>query len=94
MAAYRLWEQFKQPRIMMYRCTRPFPYNADADQFKRVQDFFTQFDGSKGKHPALYQSFDTVENFEKLLRENLQRVLLEYNETEQFDIRAKTFEHG
>jgi len=52
------------------------------NQFKRVQDFFAQFDGSKGDHPALYQSFDTVENFETLLRENLQRVLLEYSETE------------
>jgi len=83
MTAYRLWEQFKQPRIMMYRCTRPIPPNAlDPDQFKRVQDFFAQFDGGKGEHPALYQTFDTVENFERLLHDNLQRVLLEYNETE------------
>ena len=83
MTAYRLWEQFKQPRIMMYRCSRPIPPNAlDPDQFKRVNEFFGQFDGSKGEHPALYQSFDTVEDFERLLRENLQRVLLEYNETE------------
>jgi len=83
MTAYRLWQQFKQPRMMMYRCTRPIPTNAlDPDQFKRVNELFAQFDGSKGEHPGLYQSFDTVENFEKLLRDNLQRVLLEYSETE------------
>ncbi len=83
MTVYRLWEKFKQPRIMMYRCTRPIPPNAlDPDQFKRVNEFFAQFDGSKGEHPVLYQTFDTVENFEKLLREHLQQVLLKYNEME------------
>jgi len=83
MTAYRLWEKFKQPRIMMYRCTRDIPPNTlDPDQFKRVNEFFAQFDGSKGEHPALYQTFDTLESFENLLRENLQRVLLEYNEME------------
>ena len=76
--AYGLWQQFKKPRVMMYRCTRAFPYNADLDQLKRVQDFFAQLDPHKSDHPALYQSFDTTENFEALLRDNLQRVLLEY----------------
>jgi hypothetical protein len=81
--AYRLWQQFQRPRVMMYRCTRPIPPNAlDPDQFKRVNEFFAQFEGSKGEHPALYQMFDTLESFENLLRENLQRVLLGYNETE------------
>jgi len=80
-AAYHLWQQFKKPRIMMYRCTRSIPPNAlDADQFKRVQDFFAQLDPHKSDHPALYQSFNTMKNFEELLRENLQRVLLEYEE--------------
>jgi hypothetical protein len=83
MTAYRLWKKFKQPRIMMYRCTRDIPQHAlDPDQLKRVNEFFKQFDGSKGEHPALYQSFDTLESFESLLRDNLQRVLLEYHETE------------
>lgn len=82
-AAYRLWQQFKRPRIMMYRCTRSIPPNAlDPDQFKRVNEFFTQLDPHKSDHPALYQSFDTLDDFERLLRDNLQRVLLEYNETE------------
>lgn len=79
--AYRLWKQHGKPRIMMYRCTRAIPPDAlDPDQFKRVKDFFAQFDVNKGEHPGLYQSFDTTEAFEKLLLDNLQRLLLEYGE--------------
>ncbi len=79
--AYHLWQQFKKPRIMMYRCTRSIPPNAlDPDQFKRVNEFFAQFDAIKGEHPGLYQPFDTIEHFQELLRDNLQRVLLEHEE--------------
>lgn len=79
--AYRLWKQYGQPRIMMYRCTRAIPPDAlDPDQFKRIKAFFAQFDAVKGKHPGLYQSFDTAKAFERLLHDNLQRLLLEYGE--------------
>jgi hypothetical protein len=68
---------------MMYRCTRSIPPNAlDPDQFKRVNEFFAQLDPHKSDHPALYQSFDSLEDFERLLRDNLQRMLLEYDEAE------------
>lgn len=74
-------QQFGKPRIMMYRCTRNVPPDAlDPDQFKRVREFFAQFDAAKGEHPGLYQSFDTAEQFEKLLLDNLQRLLLQYGE--------------
>jgi hypothetical protein len=79
--AYRLWQQYKRPRIMMYRCTRPIPADAlDPDQFKRVKEFFAQFDATKGEHPGLPQTFDTPEAFEKLLLGNLQELLLQYGE--------------
>jgi len=65
--AFRLWEQFKKPRIMMYRCTRQVDLNAiDFDQARKVQGFFAQFDAIKGEHPGLYQAFDSTEAFEKL----------------------------
>src|SRR5262245_16728471 len=77
--AYRLWKQFGRPRIMMYRCTRAIsPEALDPDQFKRVKEFFAQFSATKGEHPGLYQSFETSDGFEKLLLDNLQRLLLEY----------------
>lgn len=79
--AYRLWQQHQKPRIMIYRCTRSVPLDAlDPDQYKRVKDFFEQFDAVKGEHPGLYQTFDTTEAFEKLLLNNLQKLLLEYGE--------------
>jgi len=79
--AYRLWQQYKRPRIMMYRCTRPIPPDVlDPDQFKRVQEFFAQFDATKGEHPGLPQTFDTPEAFERLLLDNLQKLLLAYGE--------------
>lgn len=78
--AYRLWKQHGKPRIMMYRCTRPLPYDVDFDQVKRVRDFFAQFEAVKGEHQGLYQTFDTPESFERLLLDNLQRLLIDYGE--------------
>jgi tetratricopeptide (TPR) repeat protein len=78
---FRLWQQYKKPRIMIYRCTRAVPLDAlDPEQFKLVKDFFAGFEAIKGEHPGLYQSFDTTESFERLLLDNLQKLLLEYGE--------------
>ncbi len=77
--AYRLWEQFSKPRIMMYRCARDVPIaSLDLDQFKRVKEFFAKFDAVNGEHPGLYQPFDTTEAFKTLLFHNLQTLLLGY----------------
>ncbi len=78
--AYRLWQQYRRPRIVMYRCQLPPPINADVEQLKLVEDFFAQFDAVKGAHPGLYQRFDTTESFEKLLLNNMQKLLFEYAE--------------
>jgi hypothetical protein len=79
--AYSLCKQHGKPRVMMYRCTRAVdPDVLDPDQFKRVKEFFSQFDATRGEHPGLYHSFDTPEAFEKLLLDNLQRLLLDYGE--------------
>jgi len=79
--AFRLWQQYQKPRIMIYRCTRAVPLDAlDPEQFKLVKDFFNEFEAVKGEHPGLYQSFETTEAFERLLLDNLQKLLLEYGE--------------
>ncbi len=79
--AYRLWEQYQRPRIMVYRCTRAItPAALDPVQFMRVKKFFDQFDAVKGEHPGLYQSFDTTESFERLLHDNLLKLLITYGE--------------
>jgi len=85
--AFRLWEQFQKPRIMMYRCTRQVDLNAiDFDQAKKVKEFFAQFDAVHGKHPGLYQTFDTTDAFEKLLLNHRQELLLQYNKVEKGQI--------
>jgi len=77
--AYHLWQTYGFPRIMMYRCTRNIPQTAlDLDQYNKVQDFFRQFDAQQGIHPGLYQTFDTIKSFEKLLFDNLQRLIIEH----------------
>lgn len=77
--AYQLWQNHKRPRIMMYRCKRNIPpEDLNPEQYKRVQDFFGQFDALAGTHPGLYQTFNTARSFEKLLFDNLQKILIEY----------------
>jgi len=79
--AYKLWKEHGRPRVMMYRSTRPIPPDAlDPDQFKRVKSFFAQFEAIGGEHPGLYQIFDTPKSFERLLLDNLQRLLFDYGE--------------
>jgi hypothetical protein len=77
--AYQLWQDQKRPRIMIYRCKRSIPpEDLNPEQYKRVQEFFGQFEALGGSNPGLYQSFSTARSFEKLLFDNLQKILLEY----------------
>jgi tetratricopeptide (TPR) repeat protein len=77
--AYELWKQYSKPRIVVYRCTRALPFDVDPDQLKRVRKFFKLMEEAKGDHPTLYQIFDTTKSFEKLLLDNLQKLLIEYS---------------
>jgi hypothetical protein len=78
--AYRLWKQFGKLRIVMYRCTRAIPLDADFVQAQRVKDFFKEIQDPQSEFRVLTQSFDTLESFEKLALDNLQKLLLEYGE--------------
>jgi tetratricopeptide (TPR) repeat protein len=78
--AYRLWQQYKRPRVMFCWCKRSIPPDdLDPDQYKRVREFFAGF-AHDADHPGVYQTFDSVESFERLARQNLQRFLLDYSE--------------
>ncbi|MBI4675543.1 MAG: winged helix-turn-helix transcriptional regulator, partial [Chloroflexi bacterium] len=84
--AYRLWKQYGRPRIVMYRCTRAISLDADLMQAQRVKDFFKEIQDPQGEFRVLTQSFDAPESFEKLLFDNLQKLLLEYGELESKQI--------
>lgn len=78
--AYELWKQHGKPRMVLYRCTRALPFDVDPDQLKNVRAFFKLIEDTKGDYPTLYQAFDTTESFEKLVLNNLQKLLVEYGE--------------
>jgi tetratricopeptide (TPR) repeat protein len=78
--AYRLWKEFNKPRIVMYRCSRPIPQEADFIQAQRVKDFFKEIQDPSNEFRVLTQSFDTGESFEKLVLDNLQKLLIEYGD--------------
>lgn len=78
--AYRLWKEFGKPRIVMYRCTRAIPLDADFAQAQRVKDFFKEIQYPQSEFRVLTQSFDTSESFENLALDNLQKLLIEYGE--------------
>lgn len=78
--AYRLWQRHHRPRIMFYWCKRSPAYDdVDPVQLQRVKQFFAGF-APAADHPGLYQIFDTVESFERLVRKHLTDFLLEYAE--------------
>lgn len=78
--AHRLWQKHGRPRVMFYWCKRSIPPDdLDPDQYKRVKEFFAGF-APDADHPGLYQTFDSVESFERLVRQNLTRFLLDYSE--------------
>jgi tetratricopeptide (TPR) repeat protein len=77
---YELWKQHGKPRMVIYRCTRALPFDVDPDQLKNVREFFKLIENVKGDYPALYQTFDTTKSFEKLVLNNLQKLLTEYGE--------------
>jgi hypothetical protein len=77
--AYNSWKKNGRPKVLFYRCTR-VPASLDEidhDQYKRVKDFFAQFDAD-AVHPGLPQSFQTAEGFERRVRADLTKLLLEY----------------
>jgi hypothetical protein len=77
---YRLWQQHQRPRVMFYWCKRSIPPDdLDPDQYKRVKEFFAGFTPD-ADHPGLYQTFDSLESFERRVRRNLQQFLLDYSE--------------
>jgi len=76
--AHRSWKETERPRILFYRCMRPPQLDKlDASQFQRVQQFFARFEAG-GEHPGLYQSYKTLEEFERRVRIDLMRLILRY----------------
>ena len=81
--ACRSWQETDKPRILFYRCKRPIPPDRlDPEQFALVQKFFDGFKPD-GEHPGLPQEYGTVDDFERRVRQDLLKLLLEYSRGEK-----------
>lgn len=72
MLAYQAWQEKGSPQILFYRCTKPPPdiTSIDPHQYVRVTDFLSSFSHG-GSHPGLVRTFQTLQEFERRLREDL-----------------------
>ena len=81
--ACRSWQETSKPHILFYRCKRPVPVDwLDPKQIALVQEFFTGFEVC-GEYPGLYQEYETVDDFERRVRQDLLKLLLEYSRGEK-----------
>jgi hypothetical protein len=83
-AAYRRRQESTTgwPKVMFYRCTRP-PTDMlrfDNTQYARVRQFFEDF-APAGRHPGLVQTYTHPEDFERLVRDHLEKWLWEFAES-------------
>lgn len=80
-AAYEMWKQTGKPRIMFYRCTRS-PEDItklNVDDFTKINQFFKGFE-TGGEHEGLYRTYDSAENFERIVRAHVEKFVIEYSE--------------
>lgn len=82
-AAYRCWQATTTgwPKVMFYRCIRPPAdlLHFDTAQFNLVQQFFRDL-GPNGSHPAFVNRYKQPEEFERLIRNDLEKWVWEYGD--------------
>ncbi len=77
--AYESWKLKGKPQILFYRCTKAprTVHEIDVVQFSRVGEFFNRFSPGKD-HPGYYRSFQSPDEFERRLREDLNFSIREF----------------
>lgn len=79
-AAYECWSKTGKPHIMFYRCVRPVNDFSllDINSKKNIDSFFKEFE-TGGKNQGLYRTYDSQEDFERLVYTHLETILLNYS---------------
>lgn len=72
------------PKVLFYRRVPSDENRIDPVQYGRVQGFFKQFEAD-GAHPGLIQKYTETEEFERKVREHLERCILEYTKMQGRD---------
>lgn len=77
--AYQLWQEHGTPRIFFYRSKQPINFfelkPEQVQALQQVEAFFTQF-GPNADHPGFYRTYQTPEEFQNLVRQDLNKFLL------------------
>jgi predicted ATPase len=74
--AYHANQANGRPYMLLYRCDRPLPPDADAKQVSLVEDFFREFERPGGRFVGLINGLPkTVQEFGEMLRVHLLNLL-------------------
>lgn len=93
-AAFDCWRKTGKPRIMFYRCIRPPDdiTRIDIGSLSKINEFFSNFE-TGGKNQGLYCTYNATDEFEDLVREHLEKVLLEHGGEDQTELPNDLNEH-
>ncbi|MBK8023251.1 MAG: DUF4062 domain-containing protein [Chloroflexi bacterium] len=72
--AYAANQQTGKPHILLYRRMSEAP-DANPDQKARVDAFFNRFEGQNAPFKGLYRQYYTLEEFEEILFQHVERLL-------------------
>ncbi|MBI5965578.1 MAG: hypothetical protein HY863_19035 [Chloroflexi bacterium] len=92
--AYECWQKTGKPRIIFYRCIRS-PEDVtkiDTDSLIKINAFFKQFE-TGGKYQGLYSTYEAINDFENLVRNHLEKILLDYSEQEHSKATVQNDDH-
>jgi len=64
-----------RPYMLLYRCTKPIPPDADPEQVRAVEAFFRRFVGERAQYMGLYKTFDDDAMFEETLLHDIDSLL-------------------
>jgi hypothetical protein len=73
--AYRHNQQHGKPHMLLYRCDRPLPEQADPDQVRLVKQFWERVGGAGAPIRGLYRNYTDPAQFADLLFHDLETVL-------------------
>ena len=81
--AYAQWKDNGRPKIRFYRRIQPPKNMLDfkLDQYQRVEEFFQKFSPG-AEHEGFYAAYQTPEEFERLVRQHLIKLLPEFTSSE------------
>lgn len=64
-----------KPFILLYRKSTPHP-DPDPDQKAKVDAFFSRFEGEKPDFRGLYRTYQSLDAFEEMLFEHIERIVM------------------